>query len=182
MSSIRWESLDAWLIFGNVLNYRNLSLEEIRRINPDFYRSGIKSEWFDKLTQEEVLSETEGVLKTKSWLKMNENDGITVCTMRYPPRSRIGQKKVDFDVYCFVLAPTRNLLQAYRDKNISWKEYEERYLEQISRERFLDDMIAVAQNHMVTVYCWEPSPRHCHRRLIAEESKRRNPSLKVIIK
>jgi uncharacterized protein (DUF488 family) len=64
-------------------------------------------------------------------------------------------------------APTTDLLKNYRDKKISWKQYEEEYLRllverdvinQIS-EDFLDGAVLMCSEHL---------PDKCHRRLLAE--------------
>jgi uncharacterized protein (DUF488 family) len=67
-----------------------------------------------------------------------------------------------------VLAPTPEILDAYKKKSIDWDEYARQYRELlISRkaesavERSLFDVPAV-------LLCSEPTAEHCHRRLAAE--------------
>jgi uncharacterized protein (DUF488 family) len=66
-------------------------------------------------------------------------------------------------------APTKELLSRYREKKISWPEYEIEYLN-------LLDIRKVAQKtdieklHQNCFLCSEHSPEKCHRRLLAEYS------------
>jgi uncharacterized protein (DUF488 family) len=66
------------------------------------------------------------------------------------------------------LAPTDDILDAYKKKQISWQEYETRYVDLLidraahnAVDRRLFDVPAV-------LLCSEPSPERCHRRLAAE--------------
>ena len=66
------------------------------------------------------------------------------------------------------LAPTKEILDAYKKKQIAWEEYASRFLDllsdrkvEMSVDRRLFDVPAV-------LLCSEPSPKRCHRRLVAE--------------
>jgi uncharacterized protein (DUF488 family) len=66
------------------------------------------------------------------------------------------------------LAPTAEILDAYKKKQIGWEEYETRYVDLLIQraaetavDRGLFDVPAV-------LLCSEASPEHCHRRLAAE--------------
>jgi len=67
-------------------------------------------------------------------------------------------------------APTKELLSRYRDKQMTWKEYEVEYLN-------LLDIRKVAQKtnidllHENCLLCSEHTPEKCHRRLLAEYLK-----------
>ncbi|MFM7856525.1 MAG: DUF488 family protein [Flammeovirgaceae bacterium] len=90
--------------------------------------------------------------------------------------SEIGQMlyehKIDF-------APTKELLSRYRDKQISWKEYEIEYLN-------LLDMRKVAQKtdveklHENCLLCSEHTPEKCHRRLLAEYFKMIRNDIEIV--
>jgi uncharacterized protein (DUF488 family) len=64
-------------------------------------------------------------------------------------------------------APTKELLSRYRDKKMSWEQYEIEYLN-------LLDMRKIAQKtnidllHENCLLCSEHTPEKCHRRLLAE--------------
>jgi uncharacterized protein (DUF488 family) len=65
------------------------------------------------------------------------------------------------------LAPTKQLLDAYRKQAMGWEAYEcsfrdlmaERQVEQALPRELLDNAVLL---------CSEPSPRHCHRRVVVE--------------
>ena len=66
------------------------------------------------------------------------------------------------------LAPTEEILDAYKKKKIAWEEYETRYVDllieraaETAVDRRLFDVPAV-------LLCSEPTAEHCHRRLAAE--------------
>jgi uncharacterized protein (DUF488 family) len=66
------------------------------------------------------------------------------------------------------LAPTEEILDAYKKKRIAWEEYETRYVDllieraaETAVDRRLFDVAAV-------LLCSEPTAEHCHRRLAAE--------------
>lgn len=73
-------------------------------------------------------------------------------------------------------APTKELLKDWRDKIISWEQYEERYLsfleERGTYKHFLDDF---ENYNRICVLCSEATPEHCHRRLLAERLKEEFP-------
>lgn len=77
------------------------------------------------------------------------------------------------------LAPTKGLLSRYRDKNITWKEYEIEYLN-------LLDIRKVAQKtnvdllHENCLLCSEHTPEKCHRRLLAEYLKQVRNDIEII--
>jgi len=92
MTQTRWKEFDAWMAFGNALKYLNLSEEELKEKDPDFFNSGEENRWLDYLVKESAPKKGRGKLKTKAWYNMGEDDGITICTMRWPPL----RNKVDF--------------------------------------------------------------------------------------
>lgn len=76
-------------------------------------------------------------------------------------------------------APTKELLARYRDKKMSWEEYEVEYLN-------LLDMRKVAQKtdieklHGHCLLCSEHTPEKCHRRLLAEYLQQVNKDIEII--
>lgn len=79
-------------------------------------------------------------------------------------------------------APTKELLNDWRNKQISWEQYEERYLELIERrETYKDFLKDFSKYSDVCVLCSEATPEHCHRRLLAEKLEKTFPNeIKVI--
>jgi uncharacterized protein (DUF488 family) len=67
-----------------------------------------------------------------------------------------------------LLAPTADILDAYRGKKLSWAEYESRFLA-LMAERQVENRLDRAGFQSPTVLlCSEPTAEHCHRRLVLE--------------
>lgn len=76
-------------------------------------------------------------------------------------------------------APTKELLTRYRNKKMTWEEYEVEYLN-------LLDMRKVAQKtdieklHQNCLLCSEHTPEKCHRRLLAEYLQHVKSDIEII--
>ncbi len=72
-----------------------------------------------------------------------------------------------------LLAPTQQMLDAYKKSKGSWEEYAERFRELLAErkveERISPDLFAVP----TVLLCSETTPEHCHRRLVAEYLRER---------
>lgn len=67
-----------------------------------------------------------------------------------------------------LLAPTQELLDAYKKHKGDWAEYEVRFLN-LMRERRIETALDRNIFALPTVLlCSEPTAEHCHRRLVAE--------------
>ena len=67
-----------------------------------------------------------------------------------------------------MLAPTRDMLGAYRKGEEEWPEYENRFLE-LMRERQVEKTLDKSAFESPTVLlCSEAGPEHCHRRLVLD--------------
>jgi uncharacterized protein (DUF488 family) len=66
-----------------------------------------------------------------------------------------------------LLAPTDEILSAYKKHRIAWAEYEKQFLELI-RERQIEKHIRREIVDNGCLLCSEATPHHCHRRLVAE--------------
>jgi uncharacterized protein (DUF488 family) len=65
------------------------------------------------------------------------------------------------------LAPTQELLDAYKKRKGGWAEYEKKFLALV-RERHVDATADRALFDRGCLLCSEHEPEHCHRRLVAE--------------
>lgn len=65
------------------------------------------------------------------------------------------------------LAPSPNLLAAWRAREIDWPTYERRFAA-LLRERRTETTIPRSLVADACLLCGEPTPEHCHRRLLAE--------------
>lgn len=73
----------------------------------------------------------------------------------------------DYD-HLKMLAPTKELLDAWRDDAINWTEYERRFRE-LMRDREIENTLDPALFTEPTVLlCSEHKPEYCHRRLVIE--------------
>jgi len=76
------------------------------------------------------------------------------------------------------LAPTKDILDAYKKHNGDWKVYEEQFLELIKKRR-IESKIPKEIIDQGCLLCSEDEPIHCHRRLIAEYLKEKWGNIKI---
>jgi uncharacterized protein (DUF488 family) len=67
-------------------------------------------------------------------------------------------------------APTKEILDAYKKKEIGWNEYVKRFSRLII-ERGIENKITAEELNNACFLCSEPTPEQCHRRLVAEYLK-----------
>ncbi|TAK56198.1 MAG: DUF488 family protein [Dehalococcoidia bacterium] len=94
------------------------------------------------------------------------DDGVRILTTNYWPR---GVSKERAGTYIRALAPTRELLHAFKDGEIGWPEYEKRYLAEMEGDRQREEIARIAglaQTETVTVMCMCKDERMCHRSLL----------------
>jgi uncharacterized protein YeaO (DUF488 family) len=65
------------------------------------------------------------------------------------------------------LAPTQDILDAYKKQKGDWSVYEDRFLT-LMRERRIEESISRETMDDSCLLCSEDLPDHCHRRLVAE--------------
>jgi uncharacterized protein (DUF488 family) len=65
------------------------------------------------------------------------------------------------------LAPTKDILDAYKKNKGDWETYESQFLE-LMQERKIAEKIDPELLDGGCLLCSEPTPHHCHRRLVAE--------------
>lgn len=65
------------------------------------------------------------------------------------------------------LAPTKEILDGYKRKTLSWPQYEERFCA-LMAERQAETLLSPADLDGACLLCSEPKPDKCHRRLVAE--------------
>jgi uncharacterized protein (DUF488 family) len=67
-----------------------------------------------------------------------------------------------------LLAPTNELLKSYRDKEMSWSEYEKRFLDLMQDRKIENEMSPDLFAKKTTLLCSEHTAEQCHRRLVVE--------------
>jgi uncharacterized protein (DUF488 family) len=65
------------------------------------------------------------------------------------------------------LAPTQEMLDAYKKAKGDWAEYERRFL-RLMADRQIEARLDRSLFDGAVLLCSEPTPEHCHRRLIVE--------------
>ena len=65
------------------------------------------------------------------------------------------------------LAPTRDLLDAFKKHGGDWRTYESEFLDLMARRR-VEETVSPALLDGACLLCSEDKPDHCHRRLVAE--------------
>ena len=96
--------------------------------------------------------------------------GLKVLVMRYWPR---GVRRERVDVWIKDAAPSRDLLRAYAHEGLPWTEFEQRYRDEMLRERpeVLEQLRRLSEEHgTLTLLCHErmPPKEHCHRTVLLE--------------
>ena len=67
-----------------------------------------------------------------------------------------------------LLAPTQEMLDAYRKRKGSWDDYERAFLELMERRRIHERIPPDLFREPTVLLCSEPTATHCHRRLVVE--------------
>ncbi|MFP8957640.1 DUF488 family protein [Natrialbaceae archaeon A-CW3] len=70
--------------------------------------------------------------------------------------------------HCEALAPTKELLDLWRDDAITWSEYERRFRQLLSDREIEKSLDPALFEEPTVLLCSEHKPGHCHRRLVIE--------------
>jgi len=103
------------------------------------------------------------------------NDGITP-DKRIKPGSYHGWEKK--------LAPPDRLVGSWYKRDLQWEKFEEGYLNHLRTPAIsavVESLARRALEEDVTVLCAETKPERCHRKILAEECKRKEPKLIVVV-
>ena len=76
------------------------------------------------------------------------------------------------------LAPTKEILDAYKKKEIEWAEYEKSFRELLTIRK-AEKLVTLEEIDGSCLLCSEPLPDKCHRRLVAEYLDDRWGNLKI---
>ncbi len=130
-------------------------------------------------------------LYTKSILtEPSLDDGVRISVMRRHTLNngitldlRIDESK--YQKWMPILGPPEILIGSYYKRGLSWEEFEKKYLIYI-RSLHVHEQLRVLGRYAlksdITILCIEETADRCHRRLLAEECQKYEPSLKVIHK
>jgi len=77
------------------------------------------------------------------------------------------------------LAPTKEILDEYKKNGGDWSTYEQKFMELMVRRR-IEEKVPKELIDGGCLLCSEPTPEHCHRRLVAEYLRSRWGDLEII--
>lgn len=91
--------------------------------------------------------------------------------------------EVVWDIWMPHLAPSHEVLTARHQNTMTKPEFNEWFATHVlqGKKEYLEILIDMARHRKVTILCWEEDPLTCHRKLVADECKRLDPSLEVVI-
>lgn len=81
-------------------------------------------------------------------------------------------------VHLLELAPTKDILDAYKKNGGNWETYEKQFLQLIT-ERQIEQKVSADILDGGCLLCSEPTPHHCHRRLVAEYLSQKLGTIKI---
>ncbi|MDM3855975.1 MAG: DUF488 domain-containing protein [Aphanizomenon gracile PMC649.10] len=70
-------------------------------------------------------------------------------------------------IHILDLAPTKDILDAYKKKEITWDSYEQKF-NQLITQRQIERKLSIDMIDKSCLLCSELKPHNCHRRLVAE--------------
>lgn len=76
------------------------------------------------------------------------------------------------------LAPTQEMLDAYKKKEIGWDEFERRFME-LTEGRHIENTLDDDVLDGACLLCSEHEAASCHRRLVAEYLKNKRPDIRI---
>ena len=79
-----------------------------------------------------------------------------------------------------LLAPTADLLKGYRNDEISWGNYEGRFLDLMAERRIEEELPQDLFLPRTALLCSEHSPQRCHRRLVLEYLAMHWPDIEML--
>lgn len=123
-----------------------------------------------------------GILYTSYFAKIKRGIGDKISIARFNPK---WLNQNELFAWCSNLAPSKELLNDYKYKGISWDEYTERYLKEIkyspkAQENISSICVHLINENDITLYCYEKSADNCHRFLLAELFKEKGFEVKEI--
>ena len=67
-----------------------------------------------------------------------------------------------------LLAPTQELLDAYKKEKGTWEDYARDFLDLMAERKIEERLDRALFAVPATLLCSEPTPEHCHRRLVTD--------------
>ena len=98
-----------------------------------------------------------------------KSDGKRFLVTRYWPRG-VSKERLKVSGWVRELAPSKELLQDWKNNNITWQEYELRYFKEMgNKQEFIQQLTDLAVSETITLLCFEKEGNpHCHRHLLKQ--------------
>jgi uncharacterized protein YeaO (DUF488 family) len=118
------------------------------------------------------------------------HDGLRICVMRdstiynrHLAAFREKSNRPMYDMQLKSLSPPGWLKEYYQQERISWDEYVRVFAREVLKKQseLIKSISYLAMHSDITLLCSEKTPEQCHRRLLAEECKKYQPKLEVIL-
>ena len=77
------------------------------------------------------------------------------------------------------LAPTEEILDGYKNKKLSWPDYEKEFEALLTRRNPIQSISFMDEKGPVCLLCAEDKPLQCHRRLVAEYYAAHSEGVKI---
>jgi len=132
------------------------------------------------------------MLKTKCIIgkPISKEDGIriSICSVHTLSDSITKHPKIlkgiTYNLWYRKLGPPKSLMGDYQQRDLPWKNYEERYMEYLRSPQIRESVKRLAKRSLeetITILSLENNSNFSHRRLLAEECKIYVPELKILI-
>ena len=84
--------------------------------------------------------------------------------------------------HCINYAPSEAILAGWKKELITWAEYKAEYMKLMNKRKSVRNFITSYYGvyESVCLLCAEPTPEHCHRRLLAEMIRDELPDTEII--
>ena len=79
-----------------------------------------------------------------------------------------------------ILAPTQEILDAYKKEKGNWSNYEKSFLELMATRQVENKILHSTFDLPTVLLCSEPTPQKCHRRLVLEYLKSKWGDIEII--
>ena len=117
-----------------------------------------------------------------------EGDGFRISIMSRHTYDDGISERPELDEMCdkhySILGPSPSLIGSWKRGDISWEEYEQKYIKEIMDSlramSLLEAITRIAMFSNVTFLCIESSCKECHRRLLAKICQKIQPALSPI--
>lgn len=84
-------------------------------------------------------------------------------------------------IHCKEFAPSKDLLSRYQKGTTTWGQYEIEFDTIMECRAYYKKFISLfEQFDKICLLCSEPTPEHCHRRLVAEKLQAADPKIDIV--